>query len=63
MSNVDVKVSISPHRKLVVRILLSLSHWFGILEFMDFIDCVEAEEKKITKMKISKSKELWEIKG
>lgn len=56
-------LQISPHRKLVVGILLSLSHWFGILELMNFIDCVEAGEKKITKPKISTLKQLWEIKG
>ena len=32
------------YRKLVVWVLLSLPHWPGILEFMDFIYCVEAEE-------------------
>lgn len=39
------KSHFNPHRKLVVRVLLSLPHRFGILEFMDFIDCVEAEKK------------------
>lgn len=47
------------YRKLVVRILLSLPNWLGVLEFMDFIYCVETGEGENQHM--SKLKLLWTI--
>lgn len=49
----------SNYRKLIVGVLLSLPHWPGILEFMDFIYCVEAGEGE--NQHLSKLKLLWAI--
>lgn len=49
----------SNYRKLIVGILFSLPHWPRILEFMDFIYCVEAVEGE--NQHLSKLKPLWPI--
>lgn len=49
------------YRKLIVRVLFSLPHWPGILEFMDFIYCVEAgkgENRCQSKLKLLQAN-LW----